>query len=347
MIFLFEKVGDLEKWKSNSESIVGKISAANITTTEWNFTVGKASELFEKLSQMPTRLEGAADRIFQGLVTGSDPVFILKCIGEEKYFSESTEKEYAFENDLMHPLCKGSVNIRRYHITELDKAILFPYKLLGGQAYLLVEQEISSKYPIAWQYLKENRAKLEAREHGKWKHDKWYAFGRTQNLNQMEQKKILTPSIAKFASYTLDVNDYFYFVGSGGGGGGGYGITLKTNESMAYEYILGLLNSKLLDVYLKSYSSPFSGGFFAYNRQYIEKLPIRTINFSDSNEKATHDNIVSLVKRILSLNKQTPRTPQEKEMLQREIESTDHAIDALIYNLYGLTDAEIKIVEGE
>jgi type II restriction/modification system DNA methylase subunit YeeA len=33
-------------------------------------------------------------------------------------------------------------------------------------------------------------------------------------------------------------------------------------------------------------------------------------------------------------------------MVQREIESTDQAIDALVYGLYGLTEDEIKIVEG-
>jgi hypothetical protein len=38
-------------------------------------------------------------------------------------------------------------------------------------------------------------------------------------------------------------------------------------------------------------------------------------------------------------------TPQEKEMLQRDIDDTDQAIDALVYQLYGLTEAEIKLVE--
>ncbi len=92
----------------------------------------------------------------------------------------------------------------------------------------------------------------------------------------MEQRKILTPSIAKSASFTLDSRDFYYFVGSGGGGGGGYGITLKPDEQMAYEYFLGLLNSNLLDAFLKSFSTPFSGGYYAYNRQYIEQLPIRS-----------------------------------------------------------------------
>jgi len=50
---------------------------------------------------------------------------------------------------------------------------------------------------------------------------------------------------------------------------------------------------------------------------------------------------------MLSLHKQSPRTPQEKEMLQRDIQSTDQAIDALVYQLHGLNEAEIKIVKGK
>jgi len=56
--------------------------------------------------------------------------------------------------------------------------------------------------------------------------------------------------------------------------------------------------------------------------------------------------MVSLVERMLALHKQSPRTPQEQEMVKREIESTDRAIDRLVYELYGLSEEEIKIVEG-
>ncbi len=55
----------------------------------------------------------------------------------------------------------------------------------------------------------------------------------------------------------------------------------------------------------------------------------------------------SLVERMLALHKQSARMPQEQEMLRREIESTDKAIDKLVYALYGLSDAEIAIVEGK
>jgi hypothetical protein len=247
----------------------------------------------------------------------------------------------------MHPLCKGSLNIRRYRVSELTKSILFPYKYLQGKAELLTSNELAESYPGAWDYLQINRTALESRERGKWKHNKWYAFGRSQNLSEMEQKKILTPSIAKSASFTLDSKDFYYFVGSGGGGGGGYGITLKPDERIAYEYVLGLLNSNLLDYFLKSFSSPFSGGYYAYNRQYIEQLPIRTIDFSDPKDKACHDKMVKLVEQMLTLHKHlaVAKTPDDKTRLQRQIDATDHQIDQLVYELYGLTDKEIQIIE--
>ena len=61
---------------------------------------------------------------------------------------------------------------------------------------------------------------------------------------------------------------------------------------------------------------------------------------------ARHDKLVSLVERMLELHKRSPRTPQEKESLQREIESLDTRIDRLVYELYGLTEEEIRIVES-
>ena len=62
--------------------------------------------------------------------------------------------------------------------------------------------------------------------------------------------------------------------------------------------------------------------------------------------KARHDKLVSLVERMLELHKRSPRLPQEKESLGREIESTDGRIDKLVYELYGLTEDEIRIVES-
>ena len=113
-------------------------------------------------------------------------------------------------------------------------------------------------------------------------------------------------------------------------------------------YVMGLLNSKLLDFYFRRHSVPFRGNYFSANRQYIENLPIRPINFSDPADKAAHDEMVRLVERMLTLRKQlaSAQTEADRAVFQRQIEATDRDIDARVYRLYGLTEEEIRIVEG-
>jgi hypothetical protein len=81
----------------------------------------------------------------------------------------------------------------------------------------------------------------------------------------------------------------------------------------------------------------------------MEKVPIRAIDFSNAQDKAWHDRMVTLVDKMLALHQQLPaaNTAHDREMIQRQIDATDRAIDALVYELYGLTAEEIKIVEGE
>ena len=150
--------------------------------------------------------------------------------------------------------------------------------------------------------------------------------------------------ITQLAAY-LDRTDNYYFINMTTGG---YGITINGSRG-TLAYLCGLFNSRLLDFYLKQISTNFHGGYFAANKQYIEQLPIRPVNFSDSNDKAAHDEMVGLANRMLSLNKQLPtaKTAHEKTILQLQIDATDKQIDQLVYELYGLTEEEIKIVEEQ
>ena len=79
-------------------------------------------------------------------------------------------------------------------------------------------------------------------------------------------------------------------------------------------------------------------------------LVLRTANLpiKYSEDKQTHDQIIKLVDDILALNEQkkTASEYQIQRILQPQIDETDKAIDKLVYDLYGLTDDEIKIVEG-
>ncbi len=113
-------------------------------------------------------------------------------------------------------------------------------------------------------------------------------------------------------------------------------------------YLLGLLNSKLLTFVFSKISSEIRGGFFRWKRQYMESLPIRPIDFTSSSYKILHNKLVSLVSSMLDLNKKLPsaRDDQAKTLIARQIDDTDRRIDNLVYELYGLTEEEIKIVEG-
>jgi hypothetical protein len=130
---------------------------------------------------------------------------------------------------------------------------------------------------------------------------------------------------------------------------GYYGATTIFFIPLRDPYLLGLLNSKLGFIYFKEVCAALEGKnevYFRFKRQYLQSFPVRKINFSDPADKARHDRMVSLVERMLELHKRTPKTPQEQELVKREIESTDRAIDRLVYELYGLTEDEVKVVEG-
>lgn len=112
-----------------------------------------------------------------------------------------------------------------------------------------------------------------------------------------------------------------------------------------------MLNSRLIFKYYKRSASVLGdadkGGRVRWFTQDVLKLPIRTINFSDPKDKFRHDHMAALVNQMLELHKQlaSARTDYDKTIIQRQIDSTDRQIDQLVYELYGLTGEEIKIVE--
>ena len=75
----------------------------------------------------------------------------------------------------------------------------------------------------------------------------------------------------------------------------------------------------------------------------------RPIDPSNPDDVAKHDRMVSLVETMLDLHRRLPSasTDHEKALIERQIEATDWQIDTLVYELYGLTEDEIRIVEGE
>lgn len=113
------------------------------------------------------------------------------------------------------------------------------------------------------------------------------------------------------------------------------------------KYILAIINSRLMNWW---YGSHFQGLHVKLNQ--LQQIPICKIDFDNPAEKSMHDEIVMLVEKMLALQKERQAVRPEDEFdrarnLDREIASVDAEIDKRVYALYGLTEEEIKIVEGK
>jgi hypothetical protein len=121
-------------------------------------------------------------------------------------------------------------------------------------------------------------------------------------------------------------------------------VSQESSDADRLKFLCGILNSQLMKFY---YESSFPT--LHVQRDELASLPIRAIDLDDPADKAKHDRMVNLVQRMLDLHKQQQAASSDatRDRLQREINVTDEQIDALVYELYGLTEEEIRIVEGE
>jgi predicted RNA methylase len=113
-------------------------------------------------------------------------------------------------------------------------------------------------------------------------------------------------------------------------------------------YVLGILNSRLISWYFLCRSNIAQRDDFPkIVLKEARLLPIKLPNCSVKEEKILHDRLVGLAENLMKLNHEAihSRFPNEQESLSRHINAIDIQIDQLVYQLYGLTDEEIRIVE--
>jgi hypothetical protein len=116
----------------------------------------------------------------------------------------------------------------------------------------------------------------------------------------------------------------------------------KPDQKHHLFYLMGLLNSKAVNYWYRKCVLDVSIRVVD-----LARVPIPTIDFSDRKDRTRHDRMVQLVEGILSLHERlaSMRTEHDKTVLDRQIENTDRQIDQLVYDLYGLTSDEIRLVE--
>ena len=170
----------------------------------------------------------------------------------------------------------------------------------------------------------------------------WFEFapknitGRTTNRTKLGARpKILLRKTGNSIIATYDDSGIFpeqslYFL-----------FNRKTDSD--FKFVLGLLNSQLMDIFFKAKCLTNKDSIAQVKKVDLDLLPI-----IDSTDKARHDKLVGLVEKMLALTPKLRETTAESEKaaLQNAVTTTDAEIDRLVYELYGLTADEIKIVEG-
>ena len=340
------KVEDLHLWRNEGKGVKARIPTSSFSSAEWNFAVGLEARLFEKLRRMPAKVDSVAQRIAQGIRTSDNEVYVLDLVSSGNKnvtaHSEALGQDVKIECDLIFKFLQGR-EIKPYALLPSGKIVIIPYGADGGEVRFVPPQELKKRFPRTFGYFSANKSRLESREHGRMRGNDWYAYVYPKNIEVMKTPKILVPDIADRASFALDERGEYAFTS-------GYGIILKSGVPESPKYMLGLLNSSLLDWYLKRISTTMRGGFFRYFTQFVEKLPIRRIDLSDRSDKAEHDKLVGLVTRMVDLNRvkhSDNAAPSQLERVEREIVATHAEIDDLVYKLYGITDEERKIIEAQ
>jgi hypothetical protein len=126
-------------------------------------------------------------------------------------------------------------------------------------------------------------------------------------------------------------------------------IKILERSTYSLKYILGILNSKLISYWFVNKFGKLQRKLFPqFKINELREFIIPDIDLNIKSNIKKHDNIVSFVDKIIELKKKevTETNPQQKIMISRQIKGIDNAIDKLVYEIYNLTEEEIKIVEG-
>jgi hypothetical protein len=118
-------------------------------------------------------------------------------------------------------------------------------------------------------------------------------------------------------------------------------LYILTSDKINLKFLLGLINSKILTFFLAKKLLTNTQGFPQVLMWQLEQLPIAKATEQQQNL------IIKHVDQLLQLNKdlQTTTLPNQKEQLNAKISYHEDQINILVYELYSLTDEEIRVIE--
>jgi len=303
-----------------------------ISGSSWVLCPLEEIKIIEKMKHLGIPLENYLNgEIFRGILTGYNEAFVINEMEKNELIKHNPQSK-----EIIKPFVVGD-DVRNYRIDYQNKYLIFTRR--GTDI---------TKYPAIHQYLKKFIQKLTPKPKD-WRCDEWpgrkagnYQWFEIQDSIDYYQKfecpKIIYPNICKEPRFTFDDEK------------------LYSNQKtfiipLDDKYLLGLLNSKLIWQYLKCkctcLGDPNNRGRLELSYTYMRHLPIYKINPLNSTDVNLQDQIAGLVTKILDLNKEISNTIIDDELkaIKKQIEEINNQIDNLVFELYSLTDEEIRYVE--
>ena len=122
-----------------------------------------------------------------------------------------------------------------------------------------------------------------------------------------------------------------------------YGLVLKNPNETLYKAYLAILNSSVTWYFLQKTGTELRGGYFRFKTKYLEPFPLPELSEDSSqNLSALADQILAAKKQLATFN----GSESDRKLLEQRVSLIDSQINSAVYKLYGLTDDEIKVVEG-
>jgi adenine-specific DNA-methyltransferase len=196
------------------------------------------------------------------------------------------------------------------------------------------------KYPSLLAHLKRFRPIMEERRETKKGVNSWWHLHWPRDEQIWKASKIIAVQMSKRPSFSVASRPVY--------------VPFSMNVFVpdpdipeSLNYFAGLLNSKLLWRWYSHYAKRRGVGL-EINGNVLARTPIRRINFSNAADKMRHDEIVTKVESMIEAKKQLAlaQTDKDKSYYENKCTLLERQIDQLVYELYGLREDEIKIVDG-
>ncbi|NHA58636.1 class I SAM-dependent DNA methyltransferase [Helicobacter pylori] len=302
-----------------------------LSTESFIFANATLLDLRDKIESVGTPLKDYGIQIYRGILTGCNEAFIIPTEKRDTILNAcKTQEERERTEMLIKPILRGK-DIKRYSYEWAHLWVIFiPWHFPNTNNPKNMEeneQDFSIHYPIIYAHLLSHKDKLLKRNKDETgKRYEWYCLQRwaANYLQDFEKEKIVYPCImAKEPCFVYEEKGFYAPAPA----------NIITGDKTEIKYLTALLNSKCIYFAMRKF---YMGGGIdgELKTNNLEKIPIPKI--TEKNQELA-DKITDCAERILKAKEKDPKANTQK--LEKEI-------DALVYQLYNLTDEEVKIIEN-